>query len=39
MSFSKQTNDSYKDELREIIRFYELVKTATVNSLPDSGTA
>jgi len=28
MSFSKQTNDVYKDELREIISFDELVKKA-----------
>jgi hypothetical protein len=35
MSLSKQTDDFYKEELREIIRFYELVKKATVNGLPD----
>jgi hypothetical protein len=35
MSLSKKTSDFYPDELREIVRFYELVKKATVNGLPD----
>ncbi len=35
MSLSKKTSDFYPDELREIVRFYELVKKAMVNGLPD----
>lgn len=34
MTLNKQPNNCKKDELLEIIRFYDLVKKATVNGLP-----
>jgi len=33
---TQQTNECSQGELKEIIRFYELVKKATVKGLPNS---
>ena len=35
-SLTRDTGDFYHNELREVVRFYELVKKATIEGLPNS---